>query len=54
MPVSHPLIWNLFEDKHILWAILSDGYYIYDRKNDVLKDQRQLIMLWNKVRKAMQ
>lgn len=38
-PLSTPSISNLFEDKRgMLWAyIRDDGFYIYDRQNDVFK-----------------
>jgi len=38
-PVITPSISNLFEDKHgVLWAtVVGNGYYRYDRQNDVFK-----------------
>lgn len=41
-PISTPSIINLFEDKQgVLWACLRDnGYFIYDRQNDVFKQPK--------------
>jgi signal transduction histidine kinase/ligand-binding sensor domain-containing protein len=51
-PLSTPSIGDLFEDKHdVLWAVLrDDGYYIYDRQNDIFKRPKTANDAINKAR----
>ena len=50
-PISTPSISNLFEDKNgILWAVVNNnGYFIYDKQNDLFKRPKSANALINKI-----